>query len=169
MSGSITDSPWMRLLAKNYENRGEHRVDPLDDTFPELEKEEEELEREIQAEILAKLEQGQPENGKIAGGENGFDQDAGNKTFASASGIQTHKETSEKMPFTKGQQSPDDKDCGSITDSPWIRLMEKCYENRGNYPVDPTDDSNPALEKAERELIREIMAERNAKRKNKDI
>ncbi len=58
---------------------------------------------------------------------------------------------------------------GSITDSPWMRLMEKCYENRGNYPVDPTDDSNPALEKAEEELEREIQAEIEAKLKKKQI
>ena len=56
---------------------------------------------------------------------------------------------------------------GSIMDSPWARLMEKCYENRGNYPVDTTDDENPALEKAEAELAAEIQAERLAKLKNK--
>ena len=50
----------------------------------------------------------------------------------------------------------------SITDSPWMRLMEKCYKYRGNYPVDPTDDENPALEKAEAELKAEIQAERRA-------
>ncbi len=46
--------------------------------------------------------------------------------------------------------------------------MEKCYENRGNYPVDPTDDENPALEKAEAELAAEIRAERLAKAKQKN-
>ena len=50
----------------------------------------------------------------------------------------------------------------SITDSPWMRLMEKCYKYRGNYPVDPTDDENPALEKGEAELKAEIQAERRA-------
>ena len=47
----------------------------------------------------------------------------------------------------------------SIMDSPWMRLMEKCYKYRGNYPVDPTDDENPALEKAEAELKAEGMGE----------
>ena len=51
----------------------------------------------------------------------------------------------------------------SIMDSPWVRLMEKCYKYRGNYPVDPTDDENPALDKAEEELKAEIKAERMVK------
>ena len=38
MSKSIKDSPWMRLLEKNYERPAGYKVDPLDDTYPELEK-----------------------------------------------------------------------------------------------------------------------------------
>ena len=55
MSESIMDSPWMRLLEKNFEKRDDYQVDPTDDTFPELEKAVEELEAEIQAERLAKF------------------------------------------------------------------------------------------------------------------
>ncbi len=56
----------------------------------------------------------------------------------------------------------------SITDSPWMRLLEKNYENRGEHRVNPLDDLTPELEREEKELLREIMAERTAKRKNKD-
>ena len=55
MGKSILDSPWMRLLEKNYVRPAGYQVDPLDDTYPELEKAEEELKAEIQAEIKAKL------------------------------------------------------------------------------------------------------------------
>ena len=58
---------------------------------------------------------------------------------------------------------------GTIMDSPWARLMEKCYENRGNYPVDTTDDENPALDKSFKELKAEIQAERIAKKKQSRV
>jgi len=50
----------------------------------------------------------------------------------------------------------------SITDSPWMRIIRKYYENPGNYPTDPTDDTNPALERAVAEVEAEIQAERRA-------
>ena len=56
MSGSIMDSPWMRLLEKNSERPAGYKVDPLDDTYPELEKAEAELAAEIQAERKAALQ-----------------------------------------------------------------------------------------------------------------
>jgi len=55
MGKSILDSPWMHLLEKNYVKPEGYQVDPLDDTFPELERAAEELEAEIQAERKAKL------------------------------------------------------------------------------------------------------------------
>lgn len=58
---------------------------------------------------------------------------------------------------------------GTIMVSPWVRLMEKCYVNRGNYPVDTTDDENPALYKSFKELKAEIQAERIAKKKQSRV
>lgn len=55
----------------------------------------------------------------------------------------------------------------SITDSPWVRLMRKCHANPGDYPVDSTDDTNPAIDRAEEELEAEIQVEIRAKLKNK--
>lgn len=55
MSESIKDSPWMRLLEKNYESPADYPIDKTEDTSPRLDKEEAELEAEIQAERLAKF------------------------------------------------------------------------------------------------------------------
>lgn len=55
MGKSILDSPWMRLLEKNYVRPANYAIDTSEDTSPRLEKATAELEAQIQAEIKAKL------------------------------------------------------------------------------------------------------------------
>jgi len=55
MGKSILDSPWMRLLEKNYESPANYAIDTSEDTSPRLEKATAELETEIQAARKAKL------------------------------------------------------------------------------------------------------------------
>ena len=45
----------MRILEKNYERPAGYKVEPTDDTYPEMEKAEAELASEIQEERLARL------------------------------------------------------------------------------------------------------------------